>query len=62
MSCRVVLFTKKKKLYTPKDVFFRNFSNFSEQLLGDCFRGKITFKKFLEIAVLKYLKLPGNYP
>ena len=32
MSSRVVLFAKNKKIYTPMDVFFRNFSNFSEQL------------------------------
>ena len=32
MSGRVVLFSKNKKIYTPTDVFFRNPSNYSEQL------------------------------
>ena len=68
MSGRVILFAKSKKIYIAQQTFS---SEISQSSFCNTFVRLLPWKKpsrnsrpkeFLEIAVLKYLKLTGNYP
>ena len=71
MSGRVVLFAKNKKTYIAQRTFSSEISQIFQSSFCNSFGRLFPWKKplrnsrpkeFLEIAVLKYLKLPGNCP